>query len=73
MARFTQHDIDFNPSIGHAERRALAPYFWAWYRFHEGDKVVSLKLPIIGSVKTVRVRDLRFLFVAIFGAPEVMT
>jgi len=49
-------------------RQELADDVWAWYRAHENDELVSLK--VLGIVPvTVRVRHARKLFVTIAG-PE---
>lgn len=46
----------------------LATYFWQWFRAHAEDKIASRKILFISL--SVRVRDLRGLFLSLFG-PEV--
>jgi hypothetical protein len=43
--------------------------FWIWYHLHENDRV--LKVGFLFIQKTVRVRDLRQVFVLFFGPSPV--
>jgi hypothetical protein len=43
----------------------LAAYFWNWYHDHSADTLVKKKILFISV--TVKVRDLRGLFVQLFG------
>lgn len=47
------------------QRAALAAVFWEWYRAHSDDVIVKRKI-VVFSV-TIRVKDLRGLFVMLFG------
>lgn len=73
MARLVTHGVAPFSARERALLQSAGEVFWRWYVVHQDDKVLSVKLPLIGSVKTIRVRDLKFLFVAIFGAPEVVS
>lgn len=45
--------------------RLLNPFFWNWYHLHLDDTIVKRK--IVFFTLTVKVRDLRPLFVSLFG------
>lgn len=51
---------------------SVGPIVWAWFNAHREDKVLSIRLPVIGAVKTVRVKHLHFLFAALFGPEPVI-
>lgn len=43
----------------------IAREFWKWYEEHQNDKIVKLKILFIS--KTVRVKDIKFVFELLFG------
>lgn len=70
MATVESHHVAGAPAADRALLALAAWPVWAWYRAHAADKLLTVKLPLVGTIKTIRVRDLRFLLVALFG-PEV--
>jgi len=52
---------------GKVDWRVIAPFFWQWYHDHANDMIVKKKILVLRI--TIRVRDLYFLFVQLFG-PE---
>ena len=49
-------------------KKVIAKEFWLWYALHAGDKIYGFKFFIFS--KTIRVSDIRFVFVMLFGEPE---
>jgi hypothetical protein len=49
-------------------RRIIGAAFWMWFHGHQDDKVTTIKVWFIS--RTVYVRDLRQIFVLLFG-PEL--
>lgn len=47
----------------------LAPMFWAWFTDHSDDKVVERRI-LFFSV-SIHIRDLRGLFIMLFGQPPL--
>lgn len=43
----------------------LSPFFWGWYDAHSNDKILTVGLWFLR--KTIRVRDVRMVFVLLFG------
>lgn len=55
------------PEFSPAQKLALALVFWEWYEAHKDDTIIKRKV-IIFSL-TIKVKDLRELFVMLFGNP----
>lgn len=56
-----------NPQLRDGIRSIMAREFWNWFHQHQDDKVTTIKVWFLS--KTVRVRDLRQIFVMLFGEP----
>lgn len=64
------NEIDLGKAeYGNAEiiRGNIAREFWNWYEEHREDKIISIGFLFIR--KTLRVKDIRFVFVMLFGDP----
>lgn len=49
-------------------RKELAFLFWGWYALHQDNKVIKVKIWFIS--RQIRLRDLRDVFVMIFGESQ---
>lgn len=64
------HDITIQPTAlatDSAIRAAIAAEFWRWYAAHEETEITRINWWVIH--KTVRVKDVRPVFVLLFGEP----